>query len=258
MEAVRVLLVRLENAGGKRRISLKEINHRINELLKQSIKSDGVINLFSDAETEFSLFDTKFLAEIAKMKSKNLALELLRKLILEQVKMYKRTNVVKSEKFSDIIRQLMNKYLNGLLTNEQVIEELLKLAAQMTTAHKEGEKYGLTPEEFAFYDALTKPENIKDFYENDRLIALTRELTETLRRNKTIDWQRRDSARAKMRTIIKRLLKVYKYPPEGMEDAVQTVMQQCELWADHIDTSPYAYSRLDEKGVEAAETTSDS
>lgn len=258
MEAVHLLLVRLENAGGKRRISLKEINHRINELLKQSIKSDGVINLFSDAETEFSLFDTKFLAEIAKMKSKNLALELLRKLILEQVKMYKRTNVVKSEKFSDIIRQLMNKYLNGLLTNEQVIEELLKLAAQMTTAHKEGEKYGLTPEEFAFYDALTKPENIKDFYENDRLIALTRELTETLRRNKTIDWQRRDSARAKMRTIIKRLLKVYKYPPEGMEDAVQTVMQQCELWADHIDTSPYAYSRMDEKGVEAAETTSDS
>lgn len=172
--------------------------------------------------------------------------------------MYKRTNVVKSEKFSDIIRQLMNKYLNGLLSNEQVIEELLQLAAQMTTAHKEGEKYGLTPEEFAFYDALTKPENIKDFYENDRLIALTRELTETLRRNKTIDWQRRDSARAKMRTIIKRLLKVYKYPPEGMEDAVQTVMQQCELWADHIDTSPHAYSRLDEKGVEAAETTSDS
>ena len=103
MEAVRVLLVRLDNAGGGRRISLHEMNHRINELLKQSIKSDGVINLFSDAQEEFSLFDPKFLAEIARMKGKNLALELLRKLILEQVHLYKRTNVVKSEKVSFII-----------------------------------------------------------------------------------------------------------------------------------------------------------
>ncbi|MBQ9828826.1 MAG: type I restriction endonuclease subunit R [Akkermansia sp.] len=239
MEAVRVLLVRLENAGGGRKISLHEMNHRINELLKQSIKSDGVINLFSDAAEEFSLFDPKFLAEIARMKSRNLALELLRKLILEQVQLYKRTNVVKSEKFSEIVKMLMNKYLNGLLTNEQVIEELLKLARQMTTAHKEGEKYGLSPEEFAFYDALTKPENIKDFYENDQLVALTRELTETLRRNRTIDWQKRSDARARMRVIIKRLLKTYKYPPEGMEDAVKTVMQQCELWTDCVMPREY-------------------
>lgn len=253
MEAVRVLLVRLENTGGKRKISLQEINQRINELLKQSIKSDGVINLFSDTKTEFSLFDPRFLAEIAKLKGKNLALELLRKLILEQVRVYKRTNVVKSDKFSDIIKQLMNKYLNGLLTNEQVIEELLKLAKQITTEHKEGEKYGLTPEEFAFYDALTKPENVKDFYENDQLVALTRELTDTLRRNKTIDWQRRSSARAKMRTIIKRLLKTYKYPPEGMEDAVQTVMQQCELWADNITSRAYEYSSVEERVLEAAD-----
>ena len=241
MEAVRVLLMRLENAGGKRRISLQVINQRINELLKQSIKSDGVINLFSDAGTEFSLFDPKFLAEIAKLKGRNLALELLRKLILEQVRMYKRTNVVKSDKFSDIIRLLMNKYLNGLLTNEQVIEELLRLANQITQANKEGEQYGLSQEEIAFYDALTKPENIRDFYENDQLIALTRELTSTLRRNKTIDWQRRSDARAKMRTIIKRLLKIYKYPPEGMEDAVQTVMQQCELWTDNIMPTEYPH-----------------
>ena len=253
MEAVRVLLVRLENSGGKRKISLQEINQRINELLKQSIKSEGVINLFSDAKAEFSLFDPKFLADIAKLESKNLALELLRKLILEQVKLYKRTNVVKSDKFSDIIKQLMNKYLNGLLTNEQVIEELLKLASLITTEHKEGEKYGLTPEEFAFYDALTKPENIKDFYENEQLVSLTRELTDTLRRNKTIDWQRRSSARAKMRTIIKRLLKIYKYPPEGMDEAVQTVMQQCELWADNVDTSSYEYPEVEEKMAEVAE-----
>ena len=87
----------------------------------------------------------------------------------------------------------------------------------------------------AFYDALTKPQAIKDFYENDELIAITKELADTLRKNRTIDWQKRDSARAKMRMMIKKLLKKHKYPPEGMDDAVQTVMSQCELWTDNND-----------------------
>ena len=94
---------------------------------------------------------------------------------------------------------------------------------------------GLTEEELAFYDALTKPAAIKDFYENDQLVQITKELTEALRVNKTIDFQKRDDARAKMKMIVKRLLKKYKYPPEGMEDAVQTVMTQCELWADTME-----------------------
>lgn len=128
-----------------------------------------------------------------------------------------------------------NRYLNGMLTNEQVIEELLNLAKQIAAAQKEGDQLGLTAEELAFYDALTKPQAIKDFYENEELIAITKELTETLRRNKTIDWQKRESARAKMRMLIKKLLKKHKYPPEGMEDAVQTVMTQCELWTDNND-----------------------
>lgn len=223
------------NAGTDKKISLPEMNARINELLKQSIKSDGVINLFSDIKEEFSLFDPKFLEEIAKMKEKNLAVELLKKLIAEQVHIYKRTNVVKSEKFSEIIHEAMNRYLNGMLTNEQVIEELLNLAKQIAAAQKEGEQLGLTADELAFYDALTKPQAIKDFYENEELIAITKELAETLRKNKTIDWQKRESARAKMRMLIKKLLKKHKYPPEGMEDAVQTVMTQCELWTDNND-----------------------
>lgn len=234
-DAVRVLVLRLANTGSGKKISLPEMNARINELLKQSIKSDGVINLFSDVKEEFSLFDSKFLEEVAKMKEKNLAVELLKKLIAEQIHIYKRTNVVKSEKFSEIIQEAMNRYLNGMLTNEQVIEELLNLAKQIAAAHKEGDKLGLTADELAFYDALTKPQAIKDFYENEELIAITKELADTLRKNKTIDWQKRESARAKMRMLIKKLLKKHKYPPEGMEDAVQTVMTQCELWTDNND-----------------------
>lgn len=234
-ESVRVLIMRLMNRGENNKISLLEMNAKVNELLKQSIKSDGVINLFSDVKEEFSLFDPKFLEEISKMKEKNLAVELLKKLIAEQVTIYKHTNVVKSEKFSEIIQGVMNRYLNGMLTNEQVIEELLKLAKQIQIAQKEGEQLGLTADELAFYDALTKPQAIKDFYENEELISITKELAETLRNNRTIDWQKRDSARAKMRMMVKKLLKKHKYPPEGMDDAVQTVMIQCELWTDNYD-----------------------
>lgn len=253
-ESVRVLVLRLSNQGDEKKISLPEMNKKINELLKQSIKSDGVINLFSDVGGEFNLFDPQFLEEIAKMKEKNLAVELLKKLIAEQVAIYRRTNVVKSEQFSEIIQRMMKAYLNGMLTNEEVIQELLNLAHQIAASQEEGENLGLTADELAFYDALTKPRAIKDFYENDELIAITKELTETLRKNRTIDWQKRDSARAKMRMLIKKLLKKHKYPPEGMDDALKTVMLQCELWTDNVmdaeDDSkkviPYEYSYHDE------------
>ena len=234
-ESVRVLVTRIMNQGEGKKISLPEMNARVNELLKASVKSDGVINLFSDVSGEFNLFDPKFLDEISKMKEKNLAVELLKKLIAEQVKIYKHTNVVKAQKFSEIIQQAMNAYLNGMLTNEQVIEELLNLAKQIAEAHKEGEQLGLTADELAFYDALTKPQAIKDFYENEELIAITKELADTLRKNRTIDWQKRDSARARMRMMIKKLLRSHRYPPDGMDDAVETVMTQCELWTDNTD-----------------------
>ena len=168
------------------------------------------------------------------MKEKNLAVELLKKLIAEQVSIYRRTNVVKSEKFSEIIQSAMSRYLNGMLTNEEVIEELLKLAKDIAAANAEGEKLGLTAEELAFYDALTKPQAIKNFYEHDELIAITKELTDLLRKNRTIDWQKRESARAGMRRLVKRLLKKHRYPPANMQDAVQTVMSQCEMWADNL------------------------
>ena len=142
--------------------------------------------------------------------------------------------MVKSEKFSEIMQRAINAYLNGMLTNEEVIAEMLKLAKQLAEAHKEGEQLGLTADELAFYDALTKPQAIKDFYENEELIAITKELADTLRRNKTIDWQKKDSARARMRMMIKKLLKTHKYPPDDQPEAIEAVMTQCELWADNL------------------------
>ena len=233
-EAVRTMIVRLTMGGDNKKYSLKEVNDRINQLLKHSIQSEGVINLFSDADKEFSLFDPKFLEEVAKMKEKNLAVELLKKLIADQVSLYKRTNVVKSQKFSELIKSTMNRYINGMITNEEVIAELLKLANDIATANAEGDKLGLSADEIAFYDALTQPQAIKDFYEHEELIAITKELTDLLRKNRTIDWQKKESARANMRILVKRLLKRHKYPPEGMNDAIRTVMNQCEMWTDNM------------------------
>ena len=237
-EVVRSTVAKITYGGqGGKPLSLKEINAQINELLKASIKSEGVINLFDsgDVGERFSLFDPAVLEEIAKMREKNVVVEILRKLMAEQISIYKRTNVVQATTFSEKITLLMNTYYNGLITNEEVIKELLKTAEEIRKLKEEGTKLGLTEEEQAFYDALTKPEHIKDFYENDELVAMTRELTEMLRKNRTIDWQKKETARAGMRKMVKRLLKKYKYPPEKYEDAIETVISQCEMWTDNVD-----------------------
>lgn len=122
-----------------------------------------------------------------------------------------------------------------MLTNEEVIEELLKMAEEMAKSAQAENSMGLTSEEMAFYDALTRPEAVKDFYSNDQLIGITKELTEQLRKSRTIDWEKKESARAGMRRMIKRLLKKYDYPPEGYEEAMNTVIKQCEMWTDNQD-----------------------
>ncbi len=235
-EAVRSTVVKLTYGGnGGKPLSLTEINAQINELLKASVQSEGVISLFDsrDVGENFSLFDPAVLDEISRMKQKNIAVEILRKLLAEQVALYKRTNVVQSTKFSEMITRIMNAYYNGHISNDEVIKELLEAAALIAQAHQAGEKLGLTQEELAFYDALTRPQAIRDFYENDTLVELTRELTEMLRKNRTIDWQKKETARATMRKMVKRLLKKYKYPPEQYENAIETVISQCEVWVDN-------------------------
>ena len=234
-EAVRTLINRMR---GKGPISPKEISSRISELLKQSVKSEGVINLFSDVNTEFSLFDPAFLDEISKMKEKNIAIEILRKLLQERVHVYERTNLVQAQKFSDLLNMALSNYLKGLLTSEEVIKQLQELAKDIAQNENVANELGLSNEEKAFYDALTRPQAVKDFYTNDQLVAITKELTEALRKNRTIDWQKKESARAGMRSIVKRLLRKYKYPPEEAQNALDIVIAQCERWAD-VDVNEY-------------------
>lgn len=229
-EAIRTVLVKVSSEG---KLTFKEINEQITKLLNQSIKSTGVINVINVSD-EVSLFDPEFLDKVRAMESSNFTISLLEKLLNDQVRVYTRTNIVKSEEFSDLLKQTMNNYVNGHITNDEVIEELIKIARLLKDAHLEGEKLGLSEEELAFYNAIALPENIHEFYNDETLIKITQELTDALRRNRTIDWQKKESARANMRRIVKRLLKKYDYPPKEMAGALDKVIAQCELWVDEV------------------------
>ncbi|WP_301829956.1 type I restriction endonuclease subunit R [uncultured Parolsenella sp.] len=234
LSVLRVQVLRLtgrKGTGGSG-MTYAEFNKRVTAILEQTVRAEGVIDLFDEKSVEISLFDESFLAEVAAMKEKNVAVEALKRLVKEQVRAYRRASVVKARKFSELLQGTLNAYLNGMLSNAEVIEELVKMAKEMMADRDEAAKLGLSDEEMAFYDAITKPQAVKDFYDNDQLVAISRELTDAMRRNATIDWQKKESARAGMRRAIKRLLRKYKYPPEGVADAMETVMAQCELWAD--------------------------
>lgn len=234
LSVLRVQVLRLTGrkgaAGGG--MTYAEFNKRVTAILEQTVRAEGVLDLFDEKAVEISLFDESFLAEVAAMKEKNVAFEALKRLIKERVRAYQCTSVVKARKFSELLQGTLNAYLNGMLSNAEVIEELVKMAKEMMADRDEATKLGLSDEEMAFYDAITKPQAVKDFYNNDQLVAISRELTDAMRSNATIDWQKKESARAGMRRAIKRLLHKYKYPPEGVADAMETVMAQCELWAD--------------------------
>ena len=263
MEAVRGMINQwtMSGSGGEKK-GLAELNAQIAEMVKESVASEGVINLFSDKKAAVSLFDAAFLTEIRRMKEKNLAVEILKKLLSESVKLHARKNLVKSEEFSELLSKAMKEYINGHITNEEVIKRLIELATRIKEGIDSTPK-GLNEDEAAFYDALSKPEAVKKFYTDDTLIQLTKELTDQLRRNRTVDWDRRDSARASMRMLVKRLLKKYKYPPDEAQGALETVMRQCELWVDETSfesepvlwqgrsrpcDDPYEYAEAAEKG----------
>ena len=239
-QVVRELILQLTEQGGGHggsgKLTLKQVNERINALLEQNIvHTDGVIDLFKVEDETVSIFDPKFLTSLSRMKEKNLAYELLRKLIDDQIKGYRKKSVTQAKKYSELMRGMVNSYLNGQLTNAEVFEEMLKMAKEMLSENQKAKELGLTDEEFAFYEALTQPQAIADYYRerNDELVAITQELAAKMREMRTVDWQKKQSARAAMRVAIKRLLKHHKYPPEGMESALSTVMEQCELWADN-------------------------
>lgn len=226
--------------AGNGKITTNEINSRITKLLEQAITEDGMYNIFAEAgkkNPEISILSDEYMEQIRRMKHKNIAAELLRKLLEDNIKVIARTGVVKSKLFSEKMQELMKKYNNRLITSVEVIEELLKLSKEMSESYHAGDAKGLTLEEVAFYDALAADPKVLENMEDQVLVEMAQELTELIRKNRTVDWDKKESARAYMRTQVKRLLRKYKYPPEQAASALDIVIKQAELMSQNMCVS---------------------
>ena len=229
-KAVKASLVKLGEKDGPK-LSKREIDARINQMLERSIISEEVIDVFDAMgikRPEVSILSDEFLEEVREIKEKNLAVEMLKKLLEGNIKAVERTNLVKSEMFSEKLKKSLNKYRNQAITNAEVIEELIRLAHELKHMKDQQKNSGLSDDEIAFYDALTADDIVKEFMEDETLKKIAKELTRAIQRNISIDWSVRKSAQAGMRKIIKRLLKYYDYPPEQAKKALETVMRQAE------------------------------
>ena len=223
--------------GGKGKITSNEINARIVKMLDQAIEQDGVFNIFEQAgkkNPEISLLSDEYMAQIRKMKHKNIAVELLRNLLEDNIRVFARTGVVKSQLFSEKMKNVLLRYNNRMITSAEVIEELLNLSKEITDAYKAGDDKGLSQEELAFYDALVADPEVLRNMEDKILIEMAHELTDLIRKSRTVDWDKKESARAYMRTQVKRLLRKYKYPPEQAKTAIDVVIKQAELMSANI------------------------
>ena len=238
IEYFKCVKVGLCKIGGKGKVTSNEINARITKMLEQAIEQDGVFNIFEQTgkkNPEISLLSDEYMAQIRKMKHKNIAAAMLRDLLDDNIKVFAKTGVVKSQLFSEKMKNVLKRYNNRMITSAEVIEELLNLSKEITDAYKAGEDKGLTQEELAFYDALVADPEVLRNMEDKVLIEMAHELTDLIRRSRTVDWDKKESARAYMRTQVKHLLRKYKYPPEQAKTAINVVIKQAELMSANME-----------------------
>jgi type I restriction enzyme R subunit len=232
-QAVKARLVKFEGTGtGKSDI---EVETAIKQIVDQALSSDKVIDIFEAAgidKPEISILSDEFLLEVKGMNHQNLALELLKKILNDEIKNRTKTNLVKSKKFLEMLESAIKRYQNNLLTTAEIIQELINIAKEIKEADKEGERLGLTKDEVAFYNALEVNDSAVQVLGDDQLKEIAREITDKVRANATIDWTIRESARAKLMVIVKRTLTKWGYPPDKQAKAIETVLKQAELMAD--------------------------
>jgi type I restriction enzyme R subunit len=231
-QAVRAVLAK--SAPGERKTD-EELDHAIRQIISKAMVSDEVIDIFAAAglkKPDISILSDEFLAEVHAMPQRNLAVELLQKLLKGEIKARSKRNVVKARSFADLLEQAVRKYQNRAIETAQVIEELIQLAKDMRAAHARGQALNLTEDELAFYDALEVNDSAVKVLGEPTLVQIARELVETVKRNVTIDWTVRENVRAQLRVIVKRILRKYGYPPDKQEKATQTVLEQAEVLSE--------------------------
>ncbi|XXS71424.1 type I restriction endonuclease subunit R [Sorangium sp. So ce131] len=231
-QAVKAAVVKTSlSASGK---SEADVELAIRQIVSKAISTDGVMDVFAAAglkRPDISILSEQFLADVSAMQHKNVAVELLRKLLHDELKVRRRTNLVQSEAFSDKLERTIARYRNRGIETAQVIEELIRLAEDMKAAQKRGDDMKLSDAELAFYDALEANDSAVKVLGDAVLAQIARELTETIRNSVTIDWAVKETVRAKLRTLVRRKLKKFGYPPDKTEKAVDTVLKQAELLA---------------------------
>jgi type I restriction enzyme R subunit len=231
-QKVRAALVKSTVEGEK---TEEDYEQAMRQILSRAVAaSDQVIDIFTAAglkKPEVSILSEEFLAEVRDMPQKNLAIELLRKLLNDELKTRMKKNVVQSRSFAELLERTIRAYQNRTLESAEVIAELIQLAEDMRAAQKRGESLGLSEDEIAFYDALEVNDSAVKVLGDDTLKTIARELVDTVRKNTTIDWTVRETVRAKLRLLVKRILRKYDYPPDKQEKATQTVLEQAEVIA---------------------------
>ncbi|GBD26533.1 hypothetical protein HRbin30_01865 [bacterium HR30] len=203
---------------------------------QRAVAPEGVLDIFAAAglkKPDISILSDEFLAEVRRMPQKNLAVELLQKLLTGEISIRRRKNVVQARPFAEMLEQTIRRYQNRAIEVAQVIEELIGLAKQLREANARGEALGLSEEELAFYDALETNDSAVKVLGDETLRTIARKLVETVRSNVTIDWTRRENVRANLRVLVKRILRKYGYPPDKQEKATQTVLEQAEVLSAH-------------------------
>lgn len=229
-QALQAALNKQSSSNGK---TPEQINAAIRQLVSQAITTEGqVIDVFTAAglpRPDISILSDQFLAEVRGLKHKNVAAELLEKLLKDELRVRSKRNLVLSRLFSEKLKKTLNAYHNRAIATQEVIEELIKLAKELDAASKRGDDLGLTDDEVAFYDALAANESAVEAMGDDKLKVIAAELISKVRQSVTIDWTLRESARARIRVMVKRILNKYGYPPDLQEEAVKTVLAQAEL-----------------------------
>lgn len=219
--------------------SEQDLDHAIRQLVDAAIAPEGVVDIFAAAGLEkpdISILSDTFLAEIREMPQQNLALELLKKLLNDEIGATRRTSVVQSRRFSEKLEESINRYHNRAIETAQIIEALIDLARELREANARGDRLGLSADELAFYDALGANDSAKDVLGDDQLLLIAREVADTVRNNVAIDWTVRENARANLRRLVRRVLRRHGYPPDQQEAATLLVIEQAELFA-HEDTA---------------------
>jgi type I restriction enzyme R subunit len=228
-QVVRAVLAKTTTEGAR---SPEDLDTAIRQIVSRAVASDKVIDIFAAAglkSPDISILSDEFLEEVRGLPHKNLALELLRKLLNDEIRTRSRKNLIEARSFADMLEKAIRQYQNRSLEAAQVIAELIELAKKMREAHKRGDGLGLTEEELAFYDALEVNDSAVKILGDETLRAIARELVETVRRNTSIDWTVKENVRAKLRTMVKRILRKYGYPPDKQEKATLTVLEQAEV-----------------------------